>query len=117
MDVSQVGVVAGAIVAVLTALFLIWKLARFVSKVIFLVDTYGPAVMEIGSQFKKNGGTSLKDQIDRIEDEAKAAAKLAREAYDASKASHDLVIRLDENVRAIRRTIEPKQQLLDPAQL
>lgn len=93
--------------ASITALAIIWKLVKFCSKIIYFVDTYGPVLVSIAEQFKKNGGNTLKDQLDRVEVTAKAAHETADKAHKAAHAAHDLVIRTDENVRTIRNIVMP----------
>lgn len=93
--------------AVIGACAVIWKVIRFCSKLIYFTDTYGPVLISIAEQFKKNGGNTLKDQLDRVEITAKAAHETAASAHKAAKDAHDLVIRTDENVRTIRNIVMP----------
>lgn len=93
--------------AVIGASAVIWKVIRFCSKLIYFADTYGPVLISIAEQFKKNGGSTLKDQLDRVEFTAKAAHETAASARKAARDAHDLVIRTDENVRTIRNIVVP----------
>jgi hypothetical protein len=104
---SEISSAALGVAAILTAFFLAWKAVRNLAKIIYLTETYGPVLLVIGEQFKRNGGVTLKDQVDRIEDLADSAVAIAKTASDAASSSHDLVIRLDENVRDIRRRLAP----------
>lgn len=93
--------------AVIGACAIIWRIIRFCSKLIYFTETYGPVLISIAEQFKRNGGNTLKDQLDRVEVVAKAAAETATRAHTTAKDAHDLVIRTDENVRTIRNIVMP----------
>lgn len=93
--------------AVIGALAVVWRVVRFCSKIIYFVDTYGPVLVSIAEQFKKNGGNTLKDQLDRLEKKTESTAETAVHAHKAAKDAHDLVIRTDENVRTIRNIVMP----------
>lgn len=90
------------IAATIGAIAVIWRVVKQFSKLIYFVETYGPVLFSIAEQFKKNGGNSLKDQVDRIEHTASEATRLALEALGLVRENRESVIRLDENVRAIR---------------
>lgn len=95
--------------ALITASTVVWKLISKFSRMIYLIETNAPILLTIAEQFKKNGGKSLKDQIDRIEkasDDAVVIASDARtEAIAARATTLDLVTRLDENVKLVRSLI------------
>jgi hypothetical protein len=90
------------IAATIGAVAVIWRVVKQFSKLIYFVETYGPVLFSIAEQFKKNGGNSLKDQVDRIEHTAEEAKRTSLEALALVRENRDSVIRLDENVRALR---------------
>lgn len=60
-----------------------WKLFRF----IFKVDRALPTLLNIASQFENNGGSTLKDKIDRIAERAEEVAKENRIAVKIAEDS------------------------------
>lgn len=54
--------------AVVTAVTLIWtKIIRPVARAIVLIETHVPTLVDIASEFKNNGGSTLKDEIDALQ--------------------------------------------------
>lgn len=54
--------------AVVTALALLWtKIVRPVARAIVLIETHVPTLVDIASEFKNNGGSTLKDEIDALQ--------------------------------------------------
>lgn len=55
--------------AVAVALAGLWvKVLRPISRAVTQVDEYGPVLRDIAKQFTTNGGSSLKDDLKRIQD-------------------------------------------------
>lgn len=108
-----------ATAALITAGTVIWKVITKFSRLIYLVETYGPVLITIGEQFKANGGKSLKDQIDRIEASSREAVKVSGEARTAaaktSKDTLELVVRLDENVKLVRSLVVNPSLIVNPS--
>lgn len=98
----------GAVGAGLTALFLIWKVVisfvRAFSKIDSLVQVIDP-VIAMASDFKTNGGSSLRDAVDRID-----AAAIT--AVTVSAAAHDEVVRLGTLVKETADTTDANNKLL-----
>lgn len=72
-----------------------------ISRLISDVETYGPVLLNIAEQFRKNGGNSLKDQLDRVEVMATDAAKVSREAHQVSQKNHESIVRIEERTRTL----------------
>lgn len=87
--------------AVITAAKVIWTLIKKLSKFINLAETYGPVLLNIADQFKKNGGNSLKDQLDRVEHKADTAAETATRAHLVAREGRDLIIRVEERMKVL----------------
>lgn len=107
LPISEFSGVLVAAAAVLVALGVVWRTGSKVAKAVYLLETHWPVLSNIAEQFKKNGGNSLKDQIDRIEKMAEDAKTKAVEAHKTASKAHDQMIRVDENVRSLVRTITP----------
>lgn len=64
----------------------------FISAVVHFTDV-APALVEIGNQFKTNGGSSLRDAVDRIE--------------AGQKTDHDIVVDHIQKDEAFQARVEP----------
>lgn len=56
-----------AFAAFLAAITVIFKVVRVVSRVIAQGDKAFPVLIKLASQFENNGGSTIKDQMDRVE--------------------------------------------------
>lgn len=70
MDLLVIAAVCGAIVGVFTFIGVTWKLMRFV----FKVDRALPTLLSIAGQFESNGGSTLKDKIEKIHERSEELA-------------------------------------------
>jgi hypothetical protein len=96
------------------ALGAIWKFIGIMSQLVTFVKVHTPILIVIAEQFNKNGGSSLKDQIDRIEAKAERASGLADEASKQAQAASKIAIETNTNVRQILRMITPKVNIHGP---
>jgi hypothetical protein len=72
---------AGAAITVITFLVITWKGFTVIARIARL----HPVIMEVAEQFKTDTGSSLKDQINRLEQMAKAGIEVAANAAKASE--------------------------------
>lgn len=107
MSFSEISAWVVGAAAFLIACGILWKFVSVLSKLVTFTEQHAPVLVTIAEQFKKNGGNSLKDQIDRIEDMSKDAKTKAQEAHVEAKGARESVIRIEENVRTILRTVVP----------
>ncbi len=76
------------IAAGLSILTFLWRIGRGVRKVLAEVRQFNelaPVIREIANEFKTNHGSSLKDQMDKIESMARRAEGNSAEALAATK--------------------------------
>ncbi|MDE2105970.1 MAG: hypothetical protein KGL39_52595 [Patescibacteria group bacterium] len=88
--------------ALLVSLFAILKAVRVfmktVNKIDKLLDLAGP-ITEMGKEFKKNGGSSLRDTIDRIE-------KATAQAVSSSTATAEKTEAVAAEAQGLRRDVQ-----------
>jgi hypothetical protein len=88
-----------AAAAIVTALVTIWKVVWPFLRLLVAADKFLPVLFTIAAEFQTNGGKSLKDQLNRIEDTLKSMNGTVtenevtlRQLYDYShNARHDLL--------------------------
>ena len=78
--------VVGGILTLFTFIAATWKLFRF----IFKVDRALPTLLNIAAQFENNGGSTLKDKIDRIAERAEEVAVENRVAVKIAEDSRTI---------------------------
>lgn len=94
--------------SVITGLGILWRFVSVSAKLVNFVEVHAPVLSTIAEQFKKNGGNSLKDQIDRIEKQAIDAKECAVDAHKEAKQASSAIIRTDANVTQLLRMLTPK---------
>lgn len=81
------------IAAVVTALGVIWKQLIFpAARVISRAESTLPVLEQIAREFSKNGGSTLKDQIDRIEDKLNKNGHDTRRAQETAERAEDTIM-------------------------
>lgn len=84
--IIAIAVVGGSLTAVVKGGWLVWKYLAALTQQLTKFNEGLPTLLSIASEFKNNGGNSLRDAIDRIEKKANTAAaeaKIVREMTEA----------------------------------
>ena len=110
MSFEQIVTWASAVGILSVGLGFLWKFIKTFAKAVNLVDTHVPVLTTIAEQFKKNGGNSLKDQIDRIENRTDCAKSMAEAAHKEAKEAKDLAIKTNADVVNVLRILTSKPQ-------
>ena len=65
------------------------------------IASMGPTLTAMAAQFTTNGGTSMRDAVDRIEGMAVEAKEAARQAAEAAQAAHQAAVALEGRVASL----------------
>jgi hypothetical protein len=79
---NSVSIFLSLLVGLPGAVLLARLLWRFFSKIVKLADLH-PVIISMAEEFKSNGGSTLRDQMNRLEELATSAALAAKDAHDA----------------------------------
>jgi uncharacterized protein YdcH (DUF465 family) len=106
---EYIGIIAGIIVGGGAGLAGVWKATKATaagirwivgfSDTLTQVNENLPTMLNIAAEFRKNGGSSLRDAIDRIEKKADEAKKAAAEVKELTQQQMGL---LDEIKRSVK---------------
>lgn len=98
VDGVVVSVVAAA--GFIAAVGAIWKVARF----IFRVDRALPTLLNIAAQFENNGGSTIKDKLDRMEHNQETLGALLASKSRELESADRITLKIAEDTRTLAET-------------